>query len=196
MIDILQKAWETVENFYKNGHINSERCLQAVLYHALRTSSLPEKDMILVEPKLGENIPDIVICDDDQVKCILELKCSPHSAVQKVPADLDKLIHYASKKGPRISLHTFGPDRVFNMKTKTWFGGKTDFLLTQETWYVFAVLARHDDNAASLKGILKWRPSIGRLSRFCLLAGAMNPEASEKEDRCRFSISPIGELPR
>ncbi len=204
MIEILRDAWETVENFYKDGHINSERCLQAVLYHALRTSSLPETDTILVEPRFDDNsvpgivvnVPDIVIRDDDKVKCILELKCSPHWTVPGVRKDLDKLIHYKSKQGSKVSLHHFGPDRVFNVKTKTWSGGKTDFLVTPETWYVFAVLARHDDKAASWDEIIKCHSDIRDLSRFCLLAGAMKTEASEAKDRSCFSVTvrPIGEL--
>jgi hypothetical protein len=195
MIEILREAWQTVEKFYRDEQINSERCLQAVLYHALRTSSLPKTDTILVEPGFDDNyVPDIVIRNDDKVKCILELKCTPHWWVPELRKDLDKLIHYSSKQGSKVILDIFGPDRVFNVKTKTWSGGRPDFLVTPETWYVFAVLTRYDDKAASLKGIIECRPDIRDLSRFCLLAGAMTPEASEVEDRCRFSVGPIGEL--
>lgn len=47
MLEILREAWATVESYYGAEQINSERCLQAVLDHALRTSSLPKTDTIL-----------------------------------------------------------------------------------------------------------------------------------------------------
>jgi len=189
MIEILHEAWKTVEKFYWNKQINSEHCLQAVLYHAFRTSSLPETDTILVEPGFGDKyVPDIVIRDDNKVKCIIEIKCSPH---YKVPGsrlyknDLEKLIDYSKKE--KVGLDMFGPGLVYNEEDKPW-NGREEFEITPDTWYVFAVLTPHDNSAASLEKIEKDVVGIRDLPHFCLLVGAMNPKASQEEDRCRFCV--------
>jgi hypothetical protein len=149
----------------------------------------------LVEPTFGDRwVPDIVIRDAHMVKCIMELKCTPHWWVNGLRQDLSKLIEYSTQQGSMVRLEVFGPDHVFDTKTKEWVPPMPKFAITPETWYVFAVLTRHDDRAARLKSLVEYLPAVGKLSRFCLLAGVMYPEAPKVDDRCKFMVQPIEEL--
>lgn len=190
MIDILRSAWRTVERDYLDETINSERCLQAVLYRALRMS-LPSTDRILVEPSLDACTPDIVVRDRTNVKCIIELKCTPHWWVpaHKLRQDLEKLLYYYSKQDSKVGFDVFGPERIFDVRAKVCSPARPEFAITAHTWYAFAVLTRYDDKAGSLEHLLDCVPGLRNLPHFCLLAGAMNPDVPDTANRCSFRVS-------
>lgn len=75
----LRLVWKDVESAYFNERINSERALQAILYHSI-TNKLGNNTLILVEPSLAGYCPDLVILNRSEktVSCILEIKCAPH----------------------------------------------------------------------------------------------------------------------
>ena len=80
MFAFLERAWKDVEKDYIEEKLNSEHCLQAALYCALRKILDPSAYTILVEPVFNpENKkPDLVIRDETSVHCVIELKMMPH----------------------------------------------------------------------------------------------------------------------
>jgi hypothetical protein len=159
--------------------------------------SLPSTDTILVEPGLDACIPDIVVRDGTNIKCILELKCTPHWWVSsnKLRQDLEKLLYYSSKQDSKVRLDVFGPGRIFDVRAKIWSPPMPEFTITSDTWYAFAVLTRYDDKAGSLEHLLEYVPRLGGLPHFCLLVGAMNPDVPDTASRYGFRVRCADELP-
>jgi len=139
--NILKDVWHQVHGFYNDERINSERCLQAILYHLL-SLALYEKNkndiVIHVEPNLHtkaiekfahiENcIPDLLISNNKNNKeksiiAIFEIKFTNqwNLSTNHLNRDIGKLIDYSEMKGTRIELDTFGPNRRFDEEEKKW----------------------------------------------------------------------------
>ena len=80
--DHLRRAWAEVGGDYNSGLINSERCLQASFYRALR-AEFDAAWRVFVEPKLsfenGESfLPDLVICRGRTIEAFVEIKFVPN----------------------------------------------------------------------------------------------------------------------
>jgi hypothetical protein len=83
----LADAWQNViKSEYRAGHINSERSLQGHLFAELRHHMQGEPNrQILIEPRVDLEVeerkrivrPDIVICNANEVICVVELKYAP-----------------------------------------------------------------------------------------------------------------------
>jgi len=173
----LSIAWQDVEAAYNAERINSERALQAVLYHSL-TNRLPEKYLILVEPGLAGYCPDLVIVNrkEKTVACILELKCSPHwwHTEYDVGYDLNKLNTYAQRSGSTVELDVFGPQRIFDPKQGLWLGGRPEYSVADSTIVGFVDIARKESIVLSRNRMLH---PVAKLPNFVLLSGATDPDA-------------------
>jgi hypothetical protein len=113
----LIEAWKrTVENEYCNGHINSERSLQAVLFANLRAVFAEHEAArrIFIEPtvQLPDRTiirPDIVICNAREAICFLELKYAPRAKADTTK-DMRSISSIARSEGISISLERYrGP---------------------------------------------------------------------------------------
>jgi hypothetical protein len=198
MLDILRKAWEGVGPFYREERINSERCLQAVLYHLILSQNLTPEYKILVEPAFcqskpdsSEFKPDLVICRNSGIKAIIEIKCHPHWWMDKSSLiDIDKLLYYSQAEKP-VLLDIFGPQNVFDPYHRPELKyGKQEFFIKLDTYYCFAVLTKHND-WSNFDKIAAERPEVRNIN-FCYMAGIMDPNASEPADQCKFSVEPRG----
>lgn len=189
MENVIRKAWRIVEEDFRCERINSERCLQASLYRALR-ACLPITDIVLIEPAFEGFIPDIVVRDDCSIKCILELKCMPHWWVSKgkLDQDIQKLLSYSKHQNSNVVLEVFGPEQIFDVKAKEWRNGKPKFTVTANTWYGFVILTRHDDPATRIEHLRERNSELRNLSNFCFLSGTMNPDAIDADTRCVFKV--------
>ncbi|MDD2714971.1 MAG: hypothetical protein PHW04_03635 [Candidatus Wallbacteria bacterium] len=96
----IKKAWQFDVKFdYENGLINSERCLQASLYRALRLYFNEEK--IFVEPQFYAEgtIPDIIICSNKRIQVVFEIKFMPDT-YPSFEEDLLKLCRLSESESP------------------------------------------------------------------------------------------------
>mgnify|MGYP000688714723 CR=1 FL=1 len=144
MKELLEIVWKQIEDDYQDGLIHAERCMQASFYRALRDLDVPSDGLrsIFVEPYMsveGTTYPDIVVCEGDEIRAIIELKCVPHW-YSEFKDDLQKLAKF-ERSG------TEG----FHLEIEPCTGKYTDrqFKITNETLYVFAVITRHDAEAVS-----------------------------------------------
>lgn len=122
----LPAIWKKVKEDYEKELINSERCLQAILYMYLR-KTLSKDYKIYVEPDIGWHIkkeapdsykkviPDIVVCringNKRKIKCIIEIKYAPH--INEISLnDANKLdIIYNKYKNEECKIFIYGPDK-------------------------------------------------------------------------------------
>lgn len=84
---LIGEAWEqSIQNDYSAQRINSERTLQASFWSHLN-QSLPRTRRLFIEPtitlhvggKIKKIIPDVVVCNTQQVIAIIELKFTPRT---------------------------------------------------------------------------------------------------------------------
>jgi hypothetical protein len=173
----LRIIWQDVEAIYNYERINSERALQAVLYHAL-TNRLPDDYLILVEPSLAGYCPDLVIANRVMkvVACILELKCAPHwwHSESDVAYDLNKLNTYIQLRRSTVEFDVFGPQRVFDSKHGVWIGGRPQYTVPQDALFGFVDIARKESVVVSRN---RMSHPVAKLSNFVLLSGAIDPNA-------------------
>ncbi len=75
---MLEDIWLQVENEYLGGFVVSEKTLQALLYHKLRTTFPNVNVIVIAEPtwQLGDGTkkPDLVIVENELITDIFELK--------------------------------------------------------------------------------------------------------------------------
>ncbi|CAD6514473.1 hypothetical protein ACFQ3P_04635 [Paraburkholderia sabiae] len=118
LADHLIQAWRrTVQTDYCNGHINSERSLQALLVANLRAAFEEARSArrIFVEPTVqlpkGRLIrPDVVICNAREAICFLELKYVPRGR-PCTAKDMQSISSIARAEGITVKLDRYrGPD--------------------------------------------------------------------------------------
>ena len=186
----LEKAWNEVGAFFKEHKINSERALQAVLYHTL-INRLDNGYRVLIEPEIklgtGKSNPDIVIIDSTSVKCIMEIKCSPHNVFgnKRIAKDLKKLDMYKNMEDNTFYLDEYGEKRVFNRNNKTWNpetkAQKYD--INNSTVYCFAVLGLNDD-VKLIEAINK----VYNNDNMCILLGLITPCVDKNVNKMDFKV--------
>lgn len=189
---ILKNAWKDIENDYRDEKLNSELCLQAALYAALRKilDRYPSYK-VLVVPSLKDKNPDLVIRDKKSVQCIIELKFSPHYFIKaaQFKADIKKLILYSESINKKVRLDILGPDYCFDIKTRKWTPQMPTFEVTAQTLYVFGILTRYDDPSGKADLIRRLLDShLTGQHKFLLLSGLMNPAADADQNRCVFKV--------
>ncbi len=128
----LADAWlNVVKTEYCAGHINSERSLQGHLFAELRHQMRGEPNrQIFIEPRVdlkGEERvvrPDIVICNSNEVICVVELKYAPRgkAATEK---DMRSIGAIAADQTIEISLERYlgppVPSRTYKISSTTLF---------------------------------------------------------------------------
>ncbi|MCI0152230.1 hypothetical protein KNO81_41225 [Paraburkholderia sediminicola] len=110
----LIEGWKrTVALDYCNGHVNSERSLQALFFSNLRTVFEEDETQrrFFIEPtvRLSDDSivrPDIVICNSREAICILELKYGPR-AIVNTAKDMRSLSSIACSKDISIALERY-----------------------------------------------------------------------------------------
>ena len=104
---ILINAWDKIEISYKKGMICSERHLQAVLFQILQENNEFVKSyQLFIEPTIqiktdNKNfkiIPDIVVTQEQNIVCAIELKYNPLGYI-KFKKDLYKLSLFYKQRG-------------------------------------------------------------------------------------------------
>ena len=178
---ILRRIWKQAEADYGIGIVNSERCLQACLYRAARDQLCDVKIFVepglLYEPRGGyELVPDLILCKDNAVLSIIEIKFVPHW-YPNYKRDVSKFNRLWERKkiGHRIPIEP---------KTGRWTD--TKLWIQDDTCFVFAVIAQHDAAAVDFDTVAeKLLPPVRE--RFVLLSGRIGGEHGPKP---KFCVSP------
>ena len=138
-----REVWARVRDLYNAEHIVSERGLQAAIYAELR-EKLSERMYIVVEPKWSEArvTPDLVICTQDEITDVFELKFVPHRYAEWKD-DTEKLLSYVKKPTCRF------PVRL-KKETGRW---KACLPIGPDCRLHFVAVSRHDAEAV-------WRESL------------------------------------
>jgi len=87
---VLGEVWKVVEEFYKNGKIYSERCLQAAIYHALKISRRLSEN---TDEKLNSPNPFSSNFHGTAQNCPIQLNNKPDWA-DRHPASRGDTVHY------------------------------------------------------------------------------------------------------
>ena len=187
MKEILKDAWDAVWEDFKLHKINSERSLQAILYNAIISTNAFDKynNKIFIEPSIKEFIPDLIIIGDGKVKCIMEIKCSPHNIFGRgrIQKDFDKLENY--KDMSPIYLEEFGENRVFDRKNIKWSPKVSSYkyIIDEATILCFAVLGLKED-----KKLIEVINNYYNRENYCILAGLMTPDLKSNNNNSRFYL--------
>lgn len=193
MISGLSESWRQIESMYTEERLNSERCLQAALYASM-SRVFGSTARIFVEPSWdGEGmVPDLVICCGNEIRCVVEIKFTPHFWIPsaRISSDLEKLQIYASYREKEVRLDYCGPRSRFDLKERKWQQPIQRFRLTTDALFVFAVISRREDRATTLDGIKKISPGIASIPGFVLLAAATDPDAACVEQRSDEFFAP------
>lgn len=164
-----QAAFQGVSHLYQEQLINSERSLQAAMWHELRQQFKRAKKStfkIFVEPRIQlpstgrleprTVIPDLVVCNDRSVIAVVELKFSPKGA----PSSLKDFSTFR-----RMCLQH---EKVDVQHTR-WFGDQPvskPYPLADSVLFVWAAVGKRKSRAGT-KPNLKSRP--GRNAMFMRL---------------------------
>jgi hypothetical protein len=150
---LLEHVWQQIRIDYEIGNINSERCMQAAYYYALRSDANKPKDLrIFIEPEINfgsSRYPDIVVCENHFIRAIIELKFTPHGYAN-FEIDLEKLIDFSTKIESPFPLE-------IDPSSGRWSDKK--YIIFPETWFVFAAICRYDARAVSAPDISTRIPS-------------------------------------
>lgn len=147
-----QAAFKGVSRLYKQQLINSERSLQAAMWHELRQQFKRKKKStfnIFVEPRIQlpstgrleprTVIPDLVVCNDRSVIAVVELKFAPKGA----PSSLKDFATFR-----RMCLQH---DSVEVQHTR-WFGDKPErkpYPLADSVLFVWAAVGRRKSRSGT-----------------------------------------------
>ena len=175
----LQKVWNEVEADYRMGIVNSERCLQACLYRAARDQLCGVKTFVepglLYQQQQGQGsyelVPDLVLCKDDAVLSVIEIKFTPHWPRPDYTRD-------ASKFNRLWERRETGHQIPIDPRTGHWTNQK--LRINGDTCFVFAVIAKHDAPALNFDTVAKELSAAVR-ERFVLLSGRIRGEEDEPE---------------
>lgn len=147
--ETLKDVWTRVEKEYGKGVINSERCMQAVMYHELKVA-LPES-LIYVEPTMrlvrhdGRTYkPDLVVCSQGKIDIILELKFKP-GGYSEYKGDIEKF----RKFGDLEICQSF--DLIRPYMTASHFG---EYAIDATTHFAYAVIAKFDSEAVDTGDVI------------------------------------------
>jgi hypothetical protein len=152
----LAVAWLNVINSeYCAGRINSERSLQGYLFAELRQQMRDDGRQIFIEPRVdlaaeGRIVrPDIVICNANEVICVVELKYAPRGKaatekdMQSIGAiAVDQTIEISVERylGPRIPSK---PYRISSTTLFAWAGVHKGGAQQSEVWTADDRFANH-----------------------------------------------------
>lgn len=198
----LQSVWKEIEKSYNDECINSERALQAMLYHYL-TERLSYDHLIFVEPTwhpklqgLDGKVPDLLIVrrESESIDCIMEIKCVPHWIQSKtdVDGDFDKLKLCTQLVDSYVEVDVFGPNIRFNKKSNVWerfdnkqniwVNGRRKYAVTQLTLFCFADIAKKESLALDKDNLIRAQEyAVASHPNFVLLAGATDPDVRRAE---------------
>lgn len=139
MKEKFEEAWKTCVSEYREGRVNSECTLQALLYSELR-KAMPDL-VVLCEPhleltKAGMAYPDIVVLSSNEIVAVVELKFVPHH-YPLFRDDIAKLVHYADEAKEQNILLEPGTGKFDDRKHR----------FSKDCLLVFAVIGRSDSDA-------------------------------------------------
>lgn len=162
---VLKEVWFDVDTAWKYHQINSERCLQAVMHSSLRKHLGTFAWQIFVEPEMvpegdGKKYPDLVVAENGEIRAIIELKFCPQGYVE-YREDIEKLLKFERSRNVEYHL---------DLDVCTGRYTEQVFKITEETRFVFAVIARDDAEAVDF-GIGSDHPALNVPTGFCHLAG-------------------------
>lgn len=146
LVEILIELWNTViQASYKKGILCSERHLQAEIYQHFTNRTDTSEYQMWVEPMLelyykkaenGKFKPDLVITQDLQVICFIELKYIPWRNVN-FQYDIDKLAMYQNDN----------LNKIFPLRTEPITGNWSvvhKYTIAPDVLTVFAVIAKYE----------------------------------------------------
>lgn len=112
---MVRQAFECTAELYEEQLVNSERSLQAVMFHELREqfkANGKRSYTIFIEPRLvlpangkvadSVRVPDLVVCNDDRVIGIIELKFRPRGRPGSTK-DLRTFSELVTRKGLKVA---------------------------------------------------------------------------------------------
>ena len=187
----LKQVWEEVGIDYNAGLINSESCLQAVLYKVLREHINDDSDRkVFVEPVLEyyesgspKFKPDIIICDGKIITAIMELKYAPNWD-PIIKRDLEKLNDLSNKDKADKKYYA---GRI--PRTGEWT--KKEFEVTPTTVFIIAVIGKYYSKSVNYDKLVPIIEKMEYFQRFCLMTGRIYGEEREPEFIIYGSVSEI-----
>ena len=137
--DVWPKSWKD----YLDCQVNSERSMQASMYYHLRQAGIHS----IIEPKMGDMYPDMIVVEGDTILAVMELKFVPHH-YPGYEKDQNTLSHFlAIAKGADEAAKRI-PELVLDPATGK-FDKKRAYNLTPETLFIAPYIGRCD--SASLR---------------------------------------------
>lgn len=149
----LKYCWQQIEIIYNDGRICSERHMQAELFSLLlNQNETNENFQIFVEPSIyGDNqylyeiklngiIPDLIITENNEIVCVIELKYNPTGYIE-YGKDLTNLGKFASIMGYDYSVYL-----ETNPKDGDWNYDRP-FRVSKSLLIVYAIIANEYSDA-------------------------------------------------
>lgn len=187
----LKKVWDEVGKDYIDGLINSESCLQAVLYKVLREHLKDAPDAkVFVEPVIKyykngspQYKPDLLIVHNKLIVAIIELKFAPNWT-PKIKADMDKLNILANKESMEEKYYV-------GRKPNTGEWEEQEYEIKASTVFVIAVIGKHISKSVNYNSLMPLITSMNYSQRFCLMSGKVYEEDKVPEFEVKGSVCEI-----
>lgn len=177
-LERLKEVWDAVKAEFKDGVINSERCMQAVMYHHLKVALAGSGSLVYVEPTMrlagSDNKaykPDLVVCSHGKVDMLIELKYNPNG-YSEYRGDIEKLGRFADLT-VRQSFDLIRP-----YMATSHLG---EYVVSEGTQLVFAVIAKFDSVAVDICDVAAAMPEMLR-KQFVHLCCKITPSKIEDSD--------------
>jgi hypothetical protein len=169
ILEAFKTSWGASIKAYKEKRLNSERCLQANLFHFL-TKNLGKEFQIFVEatvriPQVDGTkstkkvLVDTIVCCDDVVYAAIELKYSPKGQSRKtgIRKDLASLSHIKNRRSVKDKLVIEMP-RYRNPE-----GDVKKLTVDKSVRLIFAAFLRESGSRTSPSTFwIEHRPAVGR----------------------------------
>ncbi len=175
----IQDSWIEIEKIYNAGKIPSERHLQAELFHILVSNEqFASRSQIFIEPNIygasGNSksytlqgiIPDMLIVENQQVVCIIELKYCPSGYIQ-YEKDLTTFSKFYKLK--EESFKMFLQTEPMNGDYKN-----LEYSINCDLLFAYSVIGQEDSDAIRPNSDI-WRTYINQtFKNYLYLIGSVN----------------------
>jgi len=171
MKSILIDIWNDLGVNQDKYVMNSEHALQSIIYHLLYDKLASHNYKIFIEPWLENDRPDIMIVKSNIIKCIVEIKFSPHNYFNKKLTynDINKLSSYLNKK--EYGMWYYNKNNAFDVDRQEWGMTQPKFSISDETLLCFMVIGHEKDDTVKADYLINALPKDYNVNQYLILTG-------------------------
>jgi hypothetical protein len=187
MKNILKDIWNDLGSKQDEYVMNSEHAFQSIIYHLLYDKLASRNHKIFIEPCLDNYRPDLMVVEANVVKCLIEIKFSPHNKFNKnlTRKDIRKLSSYLNKS--EYSMWYFNKNNAFDIDKQKWGMLQPKFSICDETLLCFMVVGHEKDDTVNADYLNNELAKGRNANRYLILTGTAKHNVSLHASEIYFS---------